>query len=133
MADEAKAATTPALSLLERFPATPAGHIAFLEFVRDEVRGAAEANIQQLQYGYSNDTLASMIRSVKWAEAKVRFAALTELSGIQSAFLNNVLERPLTVGSIEQIDGILTPAIRALRNGFEDGRISQLVKNIVVV
>ena len=53
------------LTLLDRFPATPAGHVGFLESVRDDVHFAAEAKRQQLERGYLNDTLASMIRGIK--------------------------------------------------------------------
>ncbi|NQT40174.1 MAG: hypothetical protein HQ581_21965, partial [Planctomycetes bacterium] len=44
-------------TLLDRFPATPDGHIAFLEFVRDEVHNAADAKRQRLAREYTNATI----------------------------------------------------------------------------
>ena len=66
-------------SLLDRYPATPAGHIGFLEFVRDEVDYAADAKRQQLARGYPNATIESMVRGIKWAEAGERIAALPDV------------------------------------------------------
>jgi hypothetical protein len=58
---------------------TEAGHVTFLECVRDEVRGAAEAKRRQAENHYSNDTLASMVGGIRWAEAGRRLALLRGL------------------------------------------------------
>lgn len=107
------------LTLLERFPVTAAGHMAFLEFVRDEIRNAAEAKRRQLEREYSNATIESMVRGIKWAEARARFAALLDLPDGERAAIDGILRRELTVGAVEQIDVLLGPAVSDLRDTFE--------------
>jgi hypothetical protein len=79
------------VTLLDRFPATSAGHVAFLEFVRDEVRYAADAKRQQLAKGYSNDTLASMVRGIKWQEA-----GGADHCTVRSSYRSRAASRPRT-------------------------------------
>ncbi|MEK6263010.1 MAG: hypothetical protein AABP62_30895 [Planctomycetota bacterium] len=100
-------------------PPTPAEHVAFLEFVRDEIHYAAEAKRQQLPLGYSNETIENMVRGIEWAEASQRILAL---SGFRIDVLEqvaSVLRRELTIGTVEQIDGLFTPAVRSLRDAWE--------------
>ncbi|MFQ5732840.1 MAG: hypothetical protein ACE5KM_12910 [Planctomycetaceae bacterium] len=109
------------LTLLARFPTTETGHLEFLEFVRDEVHGAAEAKRQQIAQKYSNDVLASMVKGIKWWEARERVKLLFSIS-IAGEAVARVLRLELTVGTVEQIDELLTPAVRALRQAWEDRR-----------
>ncbi len=126
-------AATPAFSLLDRFPATPAGHVAFLEFVRDEVHQAAEAKRRQLEQGYPNATIESMVRGIKWAEAGARLAALSTLPEMVRKNVGDTLHRQLTVGTVEQIDNLLIPAISELRNQIERSRAAEQENNSVIV
>lgn len=112
---------TPA-NLPERFPRDTSGNLRLLEFVRDEIHYAAEAKRQQLARGYSNDTLERMIRGVYWTEAKVRLELLTELPLDLRNQVDRILSRELAIGTIEQIDNLLSPVITALRNAWEDAR-----------
>lgn len=111
-----------ALSLLDRFPATTEGHVAFLEFVHDEVRLAAEAKRRQLELGYGNDTIESMVRGVKWEEALARLEQLPDLPDNVVADLRSVLKCDLTTGTVEAIDERLRPAVAALRYAWDNGR-----------
>jgi hypothetical protein len=123
----------PALSLLDRFPATPAGHVAFLEWVRDEVHNAAEAKRGQIERGYSNATIESMVRGIKWPEARARLAALSNLPEGVRANAGDILRRELTAGTVEQIDALLTPAVWGVRDSLEQARLNDLASKIVVV
>lgn len=107
-------------SLLDRFPATPAGHVAFLEWVLGEVHGAAEAKHGQFQRGYSNATIESMIGGIMWAEAGRRVSSLSDLSADAVEQVARVLRRELTSGTVGQIDELLTPAVRKLRDAWEN-------------
>jgi|GEM_PF-2051458 len=109
-------------SCLDRFPATPAGHVAFIEFVRDEVRLAVESKQQQLERGYSNETLEKTIRGILWTEAAFRAAQLSELLPSATAQVAAVLRRELTLGTVEQVDARLRPVVAALRDAWEDHR-----------
>lgn len=112
---------TPA-NLTERFPRDTSGNLRLLEFVRDEIHYAAEAKRQQLARGYSNDTLERMVRGVYWTEAKVRLEFLIELPLDLRNQVDRILSRELALGTIEQIDNLLSPVITALRNAWEDAR-----------
>jgi hypothetical protein len=120
-------------TLLDRYPATPAGHVAFLEFVRDEVHYTADAKRSQLERGYSNATIESMVRGIKWAEALTRVAALSTLREGVRANVSDILHRELTAGTVEQIDILLTPAVWGVRNSLEDARQSDLTSKMVPV
>jgi hypothetical protein len=114
------------LGRLNEFPPTLAGHLSFIEEVRDEVHRAAEAKRNQMQERYSNDTLAGMVSGIKWQEAKLRLEALGKLSRIPTeivAGVDAILARELTVGTIVQIDSLLSPAVDVLRDAHERGRI----------
>jgi len=104
------------------FPVSPAENVAFLEAVRDEVRYAADAKRQQLAKGYSNDTLASMVRGIKWGEAGQRVSMLSELPADAVEQVARVLRRELTPGTVEQIDELLTPGVCNLRDAWECSR-----------
>jgi hypothetical protein len=112
----------PAFTLLDRFPATPAGHVAFMEMVRDEIHYAAEAKRNQFSEKYSNDTVASIVRGRDslMAEATQRIATLSELPPETVEQVVRILRRDLTPGTVERIDELLTPAVRALRDTWED-------------
>lgn len=117
----------------DRFPTDIAGNLRLLEFVRDEIHYAAEAKRQQLAQGYSNDTLEQMIRGVHWTEAKQRLELLVELPLALRNQVNRILSRELAIGTIEQIDSLLNPAITALRDAWEDARnpVNQFVRSSV--
>jgi hypothetical protein len=123
----------PEFSLLDRYPVTPIGHIEFLEFVRDEVNYAADAKRQQLERQYEKATIESMVRGVYWAEASRRFAALSDLPEMIRSDIHAILRRQLTAGTVEQIDELLTPAIRRVRDWFEGTRFSNVISKHVVV
>lgn len=127
-----KAMQTPAW-WMDRFPTDTAGNLRLLEFVRDEIHCAAEAKRQQLAQGYSNDTLEQMIRGVHLTEAKQRLELLAELPLELRNQVNRILSRELAIGTIEQIDSLLSPAITALRDAWEDARnpVNQSIPNSV--
>jgi hypothetical protein len=114
------------LTCLDRYPDTPAGHIAFLEFVRDEVHGAAAA-----KRGGSNGnaTLASMVGGIHWREAHLRLVLLSSLPPDAVEQVARVLRRQLTIGTVERIDELLTPVIVALRDTWEDSRDNPELSN----
>jgi len=111
-------AAPSALSLLDRFPTTPAGHVAFLEFVRDEVHYAADAKRKQFARDYSNATIKNMVSGIKWAEAGQRVSLLSDLPTDAVEQVARVLRRELTPGTVEQIDELLTPAVCNLRDAY---------------
>ncbi|HEX4143767.1 MAG TPA: hypothetical protein VHY91_09560 [Pirellulales bacterium] len=110
------------LTSLSDFPATPAGHLDFLERVRDEVHFAAEAKRQQFAKEYPNATLAKMVSGIKWAEAAIRLAELSALPAPVVEGVARILRRELKVGTIDQIDELLGQPVRSLRNAFEEWR-----------
>jgi hypothetical protein len=123
----------PGFSLLDRFPATPAGNVAFLESVCDEVCYAADSKRGQLERGYSNATIENTVRGIKWAEARTRLAALPGLpNGIRSN-LDDILHRELTAGTVDQIALLLKPAVWGVRNSLEHARLAELERDLVVV
>lgn len=105
---------------LERYPLTPAGNVAFLEFVRDDVHFAADMKRSQHAERYSNATIESAIHLGLVREAQDRIAMLAELGSEVTEPVTRVLRRELTVATVEQIDGLLTAAVNTLRNGFEE-------------
>jgi hypothetical protein len=113
---------TPAFSLLDRFPATPAGHVAFLEWVREEVHHVVESKRLPLDQRYPNATIEKRVRGIKWAEALARLAALSNLPEGVRAKVGHVLRRELTVGTVEQIDALLEPAVWGVRDAWEQAR-----------
>ncbi len=115
-----RAGNTSELSLLDRFPASPDGHVAFLEWVRDEVRLAAGAKTRQFDLGYANDTIESMVRGVKWEEAHARLGRLPDFLDNAVPDLRAVLKCVLTAGTVEAIDERLRPAVAALRDAWEN-------------
>jgi hypothetical protein len=118
----------PEFTLLDRFPATPKGHVGFLEFVCDEVHYAAEAKRGQFVRGYSNSTIESMVRGIKWGEAGVRLAAVpaSEVPADAVEQVARVLRRELTARSVERIAELLTPTVRVLRDAWENSRAGGL-------
>jgi hypothetical protein len=126
-------ATAPAYSLLDRFPVTPAGHVAFLEWVRDEVHYVAEAKRRQLERGYTNATIEGMVSGIKWSEAPARLVALSDLPEGVRRNAGNILHRELTPGTLEQIDTLLTPAVWGVRDAWEQARLSDLASKTVAV
>jgi len=105
---------TPDYSLLDRFPATPEGHVAFLEFVGNELCLAADAKRQQLDRGYSNDTLAGMVRGIKWTEARARAAALTTTYPEIASQLDDALAFDLSIAKIGELNEQYGRGISAL-------------------
>ncbi|MCC7085193.1 MAG: hypothetical protein IT427_09325 [Pirellulales bacterium] len=113
-------ANSSPFSLLDRFPAGAAGHIAFLEWVRYEVHYAADAKRGQLERGYPDATIESMVRGIKWAEASQRLSTLSDLPTEAVEQVGRVLRRELTPGTVEYIDELLAPAVRGLRDVWEN-------------
>ena len=110
---------------LDRYPLTPSGHVAFLEWVRGEVEYAAEAVRQRLKSGYSRQTLENVVRGIRWAEARRRTGLLAHDSdfGIASIeCVSTVLHRELSVDTVEQIAELFRPAVNGLREYFERSR-----------
>lgn len=120
--EAARATASPVFTMLDRFPANPAGHVAFLEFVRDEVHLTAEAKRSQFAQGYCNVTLESMLRGIHWAEARARLTALPEFPAEVRQPIDAILGRELTTGTAERIDELLKPAVEALRESYEQAR-----------
>jgi hypothetical protein len=113
-------AATPAFSRLNQFPATPAGHVAFLEWVRREVRVQANALRKEK---HSDESIDKQLRqAIKWPEARSRLAALSNLPEGVRAKADEVLRRELTAGTVEQIDALLTPAVWGVRDSWEQAR-----------
>ena len=105
------------LSLLDRYPATTAGHVAFLEWVSIEVREQANALRENR---YTHESITRQIKNgVKWAEARQRITLLQSLPAETVKQVASVLRRELSLGTVEQIDELLRPSIRALRNALE--------------
>ncbi len=104
---------------LEHFPATTSGHLNFIESVRDALHHAAEAKRNQFAKSYSNATVECTIRAVKWNEARSRIAVLSGLPHEALEPVARVLDRELTLATVEQLDELLTPLVFALRDAFE--------------
>jgi len=122
-----------------RLRATTDGHVEFLENVRDAVHFAAEAKRHQFEEKYSNETLASTIRAVPWDEARQRTESLAN-DADQVALPADIVEQvakvlrwKLAVGTVEQIDDLLAPAVKALRDALERSRVAELANQTVVV
>lgn len=111
------------LTLLGRFPETPAGHLAFLEFVCDELHLTAEAKRRQLDLGYSNATIESMLGGIKWAEASKRSSLLAELGLESAAKITRMLRQQTTAASSDRIAEVLSSEILALRESLEFSEI----------
>jgi hypothetical protein len=111
-----------AFSMLDRYPATPAGHIAFIEWVRDEVHLAADSKRNQAAKGYSNDTLARTVGAIKWPESQHRSAALRNVFPAAVDQIVQVLGQELNIGTVERLDELLRPAVKALREAWEQSR-----------
>ena len=112
------------------FPLTQEGHLLFIERIRDEVRNAA---IAKLSRDYSNATIDKMIGGIKWVEARRRLTALTGLPADVRDQVDRVLRREVAVGTIEQIDELLKPAVWELRDELEDSGDTGPANKIVVV
>ena len=108
-----------AFSCLDRFPATLAGHVGFLEFVRDEVRYSAEAKRNQFACNYSNETLDQMVGGILWGEAGLRIKAIGTQLDQSTVVASNILRRELTVGTVEQIDRLFYPQVESIRDAYE--------------
>lgn len=126
--------STPSSSLQEKYPNTTAGNIGFLEFVRDEVRYAAEAKRHQFAKGYPNSTIESMVRGIYWSQALERIDQLRNtLPAEPLEGVARVLRRELSPGTVEQIDGLLSPPVAALRDAWERLRESNAESAVAVV
>jgi hypothetical protein len=111
------------LTLLDRFPATPEGHIKFLEWVYIEVREQASA----LRDGkYPHESIENQLRSgIKWTEARRRLADLCDLPPDLSQQASSVLNRDLAIGSIELIERQMRPVVQSLRDFQDQNRDSR--------
>lgn len=115
----------PDFTLLDRYPADPAGHLKFLEFVRQEIRYAADAQRHQLLKGYDNSTIARMLDGIQWAEALRRLLALPDLPETVRTECERVLRRDLTPATIERIDTLFGPLVESLREAWELARFDE--------
>ena len=106
------------LTLLDRYPATPEGHMKFLEWVRDEVKFATDAKRNQYARNYSYQTICQMVSGIKWDEAKIRLSMLDGVSSIASAAVSEVLQWNLSVETLEQIDEMLRPRMGKAASKF---------------
>jgi hypothetical protein len=110
--------TPTGLTMLQRFPATLAGNVQFLEWVFIEVREQAVA-LREIRYPYSS--IERQLRDgVKWAEARERLALLQGLPENVVKRATGILRRELNAGTVEHITELLEPAVRAIRNAFEN-------------
>ncbi|HEY2841803.1 MAG TPA: hypothetical protein VGJ26_21765 [Pirellulales bacterium] len=106
------------------YPATPAGHLAFVEWVYLEVREQANA----LREGkYSHESIAKQLKNgVRWSEAARRLNLLAETLGTEAVEpVARVLRWELTVGAVEQIADLLGPVLRNLRDAWENRNLDQ--------
>jgi hypothetical protein len=103
---------------LGRFPATIAGHVHFIEAVGAALHHAAESKRNQSARSYPDATVESTIAATKWDEARSRIRTLV---GVLDAArrLDQVLARELSSGTVEQLDELFLPAVRALRDDYE--------------
>jgi len=120
-------------TLLNQYPATPAGHIAFLDFVAQEVYLAAVTQQNQLTCGYSDALIESRVQSIKWLEARGRLSALTDLPDAVRAHAAEILQRDLNVGTVQQIHQLITPAVLAIQSAHEQARLAELAEKSIVV
>lgn len=110
-------AAKQSLSLLDRFPATTAGHVAFLEWVCLEVREQADALRKNT---YSHESVARQLKDgIKWAEAGQRITLIHNLPVDAVQQVAGVLRRDLSLGTVEQIEEMLRPSVRGLRDALE--------------
>ncbi len=107
------------LSILDRYPATLVGHVAFLDFLSYEVQCAVKGKQQQLAEWCSSDTLAGMVSEIRWAEARKRIAALADLPADIVKDTADVLASELNVETIEQIDERLQRSTKSLREAVD--------------
>lgn len=116
---------SPSLSITQsdRFPPTRSGHLEFIEWVRDEIHYAAQAKREQLARGYGNATIEAMLRGIKWSEAATRIVGLASLPIEAVAQVARLLGRKLTLGTVEQIDELLGPAVQGLREAWEKAQL----------
>jgi hypothetical protein len=108
------------ITTLDQFPTTTVGHIRFLESVLREVEFAARKIRDQSKDNSSNERIESIIRGIKWLEANHRINLLSELSPKSVELVYDVLRRELNAGTAEQIAHLLTPAVRGLRDAWEE-------------
>jgi hypothetical protein len=114
-------------ALLDRFPANAKGHIEFLEFIRDDIQKAVVSKRFQVQKGYSDETIRQTVDGIirYWPEARRRLGALRIFLPDAAELVDRVLQRELTVGAIDRIDDLMTPAVGKLRDEYEDWRLGK--------
>jgi len=96
--------------------------------MRHKLTCAAEAKRCQFERQYSNDVLANLVHAPKWEEARYRLEFLSDLADGVVQPVERILRRELTRGTVEQIDEILGPAIRSMRDAWECRRNEQFEK-----
>ena len=82
----------------------------------------------QFARGYSNDTVARMVSAVKWAEARRRVSEIDDQLGGAVERVSKLLDRELSLGTVEQLDELLVPAVRNLRDAWEQSQQPAIVE-----
>ncbi|HWA98342.1 MAG TPA: hypothetical protein VG713_07610, partial [Pirellulales bacterium] len=111
----------PAFTCTDRYPTRATGHIGFIDQIADEIHQAADAKRNQLAQCYSNATIRAMVAgpAAKAAEARRRLAELTGIPDTARARVDAIFDHELTITTVEGIDELLRPAVRALREAWD--------------
>lgn len=103
-----------------KVPDYPLSPMAFLESIRDQIHNLAESKRLMVDKGYSDSTLSGTLSGIHWTEATQRLKELSDLPAETVQNVARILRRELTVGTVEHIDELLTPVLRALRDAWEE-------------
>lgn len=127
--DSAKySAFKPPFSRLDRFPATPEGHLAFLEDFAKQVHSIIPIMNGHVEYEYTDTaTVEGFIRDINLKEAVARVNELPMLPGWGRTQFNealNDINGKLTLENIELFDERLYYAVRQMRNAFDRARLA---------
>ncbi|MCO6044141.1 hypothetical protein NG895_09495 [Aeoliella sp. ICT_H6.2] len=106
------------LTKTEKHPNSPSGNLSFIEWVGSEIRDQAEA-----VGNYSRESITHHLPSIRREEAVYRLVRLSQSLGLPSSLVSDVdaaLRRELTVDTVQQVHELLAPALRQLREGYEE-------------
>lgn len=110
----------PQFTLLDRYPDSPEGHIAYLEFFASELRFAAKAKASG---EYPNDTITRALQLKNWEETKRRMESPGLPEGAVES-VRDVLRIPLAHTNVELVAKLLTPAVERLRVEYQESLAS---------
>lgn len=108
---------------LDRFPATLEGHVDFLDSVCDQFRSVVEAKQAQAKRGDSGVTIETLIRGIKWDEARARLRALRYASDVPNGVRSDIDELrrlELSADTIGQIDTQLDVVVGTILDSMEE-------------